>query len=219
MQTKSPYRIITVARFVVNTSFYLSLLFLIGYLGLTTLKVMNQQPAALTFGDAAPNQVYTPIAWKVPGVPSVTGTHTGSEFSLSQKESSGELMVPARSAVALWDTIGKLLSMGLYIWILALLRQILTFGHGKSPFQPQNARSIGRMGLLFITLSVWATLHELVLYQLTKPYLTGLDPALYSPFEWSISLSGPWLLGLILLALAQVYVRGHALEEEVELTV
>lgn len=76
------------------------------------------------------------------------------------------------------------------------------------------------LSLLFlIGLSAWTTLHELVLYQLTKSYLTALDPALYSPFEWSISLSGPWLWGLILLALAQVYLRGYALEEEVELTV
>lgn len=75
------------------------------------------------------------------------------------------------------------------------------------------------MGLLLIAYSLFGSIAEYLLNWQAKYYIEEISPKLTLPDSYSLSFDGPWLFGLVLLALAQVYRRGVTLQQENELTV
>jgi hypothetical protein len=104
-------------------------------------------------------------------------------------------------------------------WMFLMLRQIFRSVQIQSPFQAAIARRITTMGLLFLGQTAIEALLKLALWQQTRPYFNHIQLANQASLSVDIQLDGPWLLGLILLALAQVYRRGIELQLENELTV
>lgn len=219
MKTQSAGWVLPTTRFIINLSFYASILLLVGFFLVDLLKIMGLQPALLTSAGSTPNTVSMAVEWKVPGNLARPTAPTDSQMAIFPQKQSGDLVVPANTPVAVWKMLFELVGLGIYIWTLALLRKILQFGPGQSPFQAENARRISRMGFLFIGISILDVVQTCVSFVALKPYLAKFTPALSRPYEISISMSGPWLLGLILLVLSQVYLRGTVLEEEAEFTV
>ena len=75
------------------------------------------------------------------------------------------------------------------------------------------------MGCLFLGETAVEVLLKLALWQQTRPFFRQIRLAGQASLSVDIQLDSPWLLGLILLALAQVYRRGIELQLENELTV
>jgi hypothetical protein len=75
------------------------------------------------------------------------------------------------------------------------------------------------MGLLFLGQTLIELLLKLALWHESKPYFKQVQLDTSTHLSVDVNLEGPWLLGLILLALAQVYRRGIELQLDNELTV
>jgi len=218
MEKQSPTWIFPTARFVVNMVYYFTILAAVIFTLISILRLLNMQPPALTFGEQSPNYVSIPVDWAKKG-DATLWLPNDSSVSLNPDERKGELQVHIRSTIGLLHTFFQLMVLTGSVWFFGLLRQIFRHTHTDSPFHLENSRRISQMGLLIIAFSLLSGLYNFLMWMQAKPLIEAMSPEFYAGLTYSFSISGPWIYGLVLLTLAQVYSRGVALQQESELTV
>jgi hypothetical protein len=220
---KNPWVFPTV-RILVNIAYYFVSFICLLVLGFGIFKV-----AASRFVNESPDHSFTsvgvPVEWTTPERKVETKAPVLTRVSLVQKKEKGTLHVPIWSAAGGVYLLSQALGLGSAIALLYLLRKIFKSLNINSPFSPSNVRRISAMGFLLIAQDLLGLGVELVLRPLVKPYVTQLSATnllkdvTFNTFEIHPNLEGAWFLGLILLAIAQVYRRGIELQAENELTV
>jgi hypothetical protein len=218
MDTKSPYWVFPTVKRLVTIFYYLLLAALILFTVVSGLKILNVQTSSFTLDQGQPNYVSIPVAWTVPNDKTIV---TGGEpqLFLTPQKQTGQFQVPIRSMPGLLMSILGLVGLVSAAWMFFLLRQIFSSVQTDSPFHAATARRIATMGFLFLGQTVVELLLKLALWQQTRPYFREVKLNSQTALSVDVQLDGPWLLGLILLALAQVYRRGIEIQLENELTV
>ena len=125
---------------------------------------------------------------------------------------SGFILATAAGVAAWW---------GLWITALVMLRRIVgTLGDGK-PFQVPNIGRIRVAGWAVIGVALFEPLWEFVMLACIKLVVTlhGVSPFPPLPFIVESLPVGTFLAGLVVLAVAEVFRLGVALEDEQALTV
>lgn len=180
------------------------------------LKNISFQTKYVTFGGEPSGYVSVPVAWG----PADTKTITDSgQPPVYLKQQRGQLQVPAFSGPGILVMLFVLVGLITTAWTFGLLRRIFITVQTQSPFHADNARRITTMGLLFLGQTFVEVALKLALVLQTKPVFQQIRSDYQNHFSVDINLDGPWLLGLILLALAQIYQRGIEFQLENELTV
>lgn len=185
--------------------------------------------AASRFVNESPDHSFTsvglPVEWKTAERKVATKAPVLTRVSLVQEKEKGILHVPIWSAAG-WVYLGsQALGLVSAIALLYLLRKIFMTLNITSPFSPSNVRRISAMGIILIGQDLLAFGAESILRPLVKSYVTQLSSTRllqdlpFQAFEIHLTIEGAWFLGLILLALAQVYQRGIEMQAENELTV
>ncbi|MBD2705046.1 DUF2975 domain-containing protein [Spirosoma sp. BT702] len=218
METNSPYWVFPTVKRLVTLFYYLVLAVLVLFAAMSCLKLLNAQTGPFPLGQEQPNYISIPVAWAPASDKTITTTGQPQLFLTPQKQT-GQLQVPIRSVPGLLMSLLGLVGLVTAAWMFFLLRQIFRSVHIQSPFQAAIARRITTMGFLFLGQTTVELLLKLVLWHQTRPYFGQIRLASQAWLSVDIQLNGPWLLGLILLALAQVYRRGIELQLENELTV
>jgi hypothetical protein len=218
METNSPYWAFTTVERLVTLFYYLMVAVLILFAAKSCLKLLNAQTDPLPLGQEQPNYVSVPVAW-APASDKIIATTGQPTLLLTPQKQTGQLQVPSRSIPGLLMSLLGLVGLVTAAWMFFLLRQIFRSVQIQSPFQTAIARRITTMGLLFLGQTAVELLLKLALWQQIRPYFRHVRLATQASLSVDIQLDGPWLLGLILLALAQVYQRGIELQLENELTV
>ena len=198
--------------------YYFTILASVIFIVVNVLRLLNLQPSILTFGEQSPNYVSIPVDWVKKG-DATLWLPTDSSVSLNPDKRKGELQVHIRSTIGLLHTFFQLMALTGSVWFFGLLRQIFRHTHTDLPFHSRNARRISQMGLLIIAFSLLSGLYNFLMWMQSKPLIEAMSPEFYAGMTYSLSISGPWIYGLVLLTLAQVYSRGVALQQESELTV
>lgn len=218
METKSPYWVFPTVKRLVTLFYYLVLAVLVLFAAMSCLKLLNAQTGPFPLGQEQPNYVSLPVAW-APASDKTIVTAGAPQLVLTPQKQTGQLQVPIRSMPGLLISILGLVGLVSACWMFLLLRQIFSSVQTGSPFQAAIARRIAMMGFLFLGQTVIELLLKLALWQQARPYFKQIRLANQAELSVDIQLDGSWLLGLILLALAQVYRRGIEIQLENELTV
>ncbi|WP_161597177.1 DUF2975 domain-containing protein [Dyadobacter flavalbus] len=218
METKSPYWVFPAVKRLVTLFYYLVLAALVIFAAMSSLKLLNAQTGPFPLGEGQPNYVSVPVAWAPQSDKTIVTAGEPRLFLTPQKQT-GQLQVPIRSGPGLLMSILGLVGLAGALWMFFLLRRIFSSVQADSPFQPAIARRIAAMGFLFLGQTVVELLIKLALWQQTRPYFKQITIASQTSLSVDIQLDSPWLLGLIMLALAQVYRRGIEMQLENELTV
>ncbi|WP_171036426.1 DUF2975 domain-containing protein [Dyadobacter sediminis] len=186
---------------------------------MSSLKLLNAQTGPFPLGQGQqPNYVSVPVAWAPPSNKTIVTADEPLLFLTPQKQT-GQLQVPIRSIPGLLISILGLVGLVSALWMFLLLRRIFRSVQTDTPFQAAIARQIATMGFLFLGQTAVELLLKLALWHQTRPYFKQITLSNQASLSVDIQLDGPWLLGLILLALAQVYRRGIEIQLENELTV
>lgn len=220
---KTPWVFPTV-KILVNIAYYFVSFICLLVLGFGIFKV-----AASRFVNESPDHSLTslglPVEWKTAERRAATKAPVLTRVSLVQEKEKGILHVPIWSAAGGVYLGAQAVGLVSAIVLLYLLRKIFTTLNITSPFSPSNVRRISAMGFILIGQDLLAFGAESVLRPLVKPYVTQLSATrllqnlTFNTLEIHLNIEGAWFLGLILLALAQVYRRGIELQTENELTV
>lgn len=218
METKSIHWIFPTVKRLVTLFYYLVLAVLVLFAAKSCLKLFQEQTGLLPLGQEQPTYVSVPVAWAPSSDKTITTNGQPPLFLTPQKQT-GQLQVPIRSVPGLLMSLLGLIGLVTAAWMFFLLRQIFRSVQTDSPFQAAIARRIATMGFLFLGQTAIEGLLKLALWQQTRPYFRQIRLSSQAALSVDIQLDGLWLLGLILLALAQVYRRGIELQLENELTV
>jgi hypothetical protein len=142
------------------------------------------------------------------------GAAWGGSLHLRMDEAEGSLRVPIASAPG-WFRLAAYSGLAvLYVLFLRFffhLRELFLRVRGGAPFDRRNAASLRRLGLLMIATNILSSaygsgLSRMVLRALSEPSM---------PLSASFSVNGAVILvGLVLLALAEIFRRGAILEDE-----
>ena len=218
METKSPYWVFPTVKRLVSLFYYVVFSALILYSLVSLLKIGHVNVESLLSDPQSANYVSIPVAWEQPDAKTIHSSQEPRIF-LKTKKQTGQLQVPIRSTPGIILVILELVGLITATWTFFLLRQIFRSIQTKSPFEADIARRITTMGCLFLGQTLVEVMLKVALWSQTRPYLRQirLDSQAFPSVD--ITLDGPWLLGLILLALAQVYRRGIKLQLDNELTV
>ena len=142
------------------------------------------------------------------------GTAWGGSLSLSMEEPEGSLRVPIASA-PLWFRLAAYLGLAaiyvLFLRFLFQLRELFRRVRAGAPFDERNATSLRWLGILLILIETLASAYSFGLAQLV---LRAMSPPSI-PVTSSFSMNGTAIVvGLVLLALAEIFRRGAVLEDE-----
>lgn len=218
METNSSYWVFPTVKRLVTLFYYLVLAVLVLFAAKSCLNLFQEQTGPLPLGQQQPTFVSVPVAW-APASDNTITTNGQTPLVLTPQKQTGQLQVPIRSVPGLLMSLLGLVGLVTAAWMFFLLRQIFRSVQIQSPFQTAIARRITIMGCLFLGQTAVEALLKLALWQQTRPYFRQIRLASQASLSVDIQLDSPWLLGLILLALAQVYRRGIELQLENELTV
>lgn len=218
MEKQSPTWVFPTVKVLVTGLFYFLSLILIVFTLMGSLKLLNLQTKTFSLGEEPANYVSVPVAW-VPANAKTLPSSGEPRTYLKPEKQTGQLQVPARSTPGILILALGLVGITTGVWTFLLLRRIFRTVQTQSPFHPDNARRITLMGILFLSQTLIELLLKAVLWNQSVPYLHQIRSDYNNYLSLDIHLAGPWLLGLILLALAQVYRRGIELQTESELTV
>jgi|GEM_PF-5141333 len=141
------------------------------------------------------------------------------DYKLHRFSESGTLYVPARSAVGLLDTTFRVLGLFSVVVVLLLLKKIFKNLSGGAAFHPDTVRRLNWMGVLLIAQNVVGFAVAAAMNHLTRSSINSLLPANLHEFHLNLDFDSTWFLGLLILAIAQVYRRGIELQAENELTI
>lgn len=201
-----------------NLMYYLVLIGLVVFAVMNSLKLLDLQTKRFQPGEEPANYVSVPVAWGPASAKTVASTGKERVFLKPQKQT-GQLQVPIRSTPGLLIVALGLVGLATAVWTFSLLRQIFRNVQTESPFHIDTARRIQQMGLLFVGQTLLEIVLKMALWSQTRPYFGQIRQDYNNFLSIDLNLTGPWLLGLILLALAQVYRRGIELQTESELTI
>ncbi len=201
-----------------NLMYYLVLIGLVVFAVMNSLKLLDLQTKRFQPGEEPANYVSVPVAWGPASAKTVASTGKERVFLKPQKQT-GQLQVPIRSTPGLLIVALGLVGLATTVWTFSLLRQIFRNVQTESPFHIDTARRIQQMGLLFVGQTLLEIVLKMALWSQTRPYFGQIRQDYNNFLSIDLNLTGPWLLGLILLALAQVYRRGIELQTESELTI
>lgn len=218
METNAPYWIFPTLKRLVVLFYYLMVAVLVLFVAKSCLKLLNTQTTPGPYSQEQPSYVSVPVAWATASDKTMTTTGKSALFLTPQKQT-GQLQVPSRSIPGLLMSLLGLVGLVTATWMFFLLRRIFRSVQLQSPFRTLVARGITMMGFLFLGQTVVELLLKMALWYQIRPYFGQIRLASQTSLSLDIQLDGPWLLGLILLALAQVYQRGIELQRENELTV
>ena len=225
MEKQSPVWVFPTVKWLVTVFYYFVLVVLVVFTLMCSLKLLGAQTGNFTvknrnfsLGEEPPNYVSVPVAWGPASATMLPSSGEPRVFLKPQKET-GQLQVPIRSTPGILIIALGLVGLGTAVWTFFLLRQIFRTVQTQSPFHPDNARRINTMGLLFLGQTLTELALKMALWNQTRPFFQQIRLDYKNFLSVDINLDGPWLLGLILLALAQVYRRGIELQAENELTV
>ena len=142
------------------------------------------------------------------------GTAWGGSLGLEMDEGTVSLQVPIASAPA-WFRLATYLGLAvIYILVLRLffhLRELFRRVRSGAPFDERNATSLRWLGLLLILIKTLTSAYSFGLGQLV---LRAMSPSSV-PVTSSFSMDGMAIfVGLVLLALAEIFRRGAVLEDE-----
>ncbi len=218
MEQKAPSWVFPTVKVLVTLFYIVALIGLLVFTVSASIKLVNAQISLFSGGNEPPAYVSVPVAWG----PANTQTIPSSQqprIYLKPEKQTGQLQVPIRSTPGLLMTVLGLVGLVTAVWTFKLLQRIFQTAQTQSPFHTDNAQRITTMGLLFLSQTVIELLLKLGLWHQARPYFKQfqLDTSTYLSVD--VNLDGPWLLGLILLALAQVYRRGIELQLDNELTI
>jgi hypothetical protein len=225
MEKNAPSWVFPTVRNLVSLVYYFMIFALFVFVLMTSLKLVGAQLENVSFktntasiGGEQAGYVAIPVAWGPANTKTLTSSGKPPVFLKPQKQT-GQLEVPIRSMPGILMILLGLVSIGTALWTFGLLRRIFLTVQTQSPFHPDNARRITIMGFLFLGQTMVEGLLKLALWSQAKPYFQQIRLDYQNYLSVDITLDGPWLLGLILLALAQVYRRGIEFQLEHELTV
>jgi len=142
------------------------------------------------------------------------GTAWGGSLGLKMDEAKGSLRVPIASA-PVWFRLaayfGLSLIFALFLQFLFHLRELFRRVRAGTPFDERNATTLRWLGLLLILIETTASAYSFLLAQLV---LRAMSPPSV-PVTSSYSMDGTAIfVGLVLLALAEIFRRGAELEDE-----
>lgn len=218
METKSPYWVFPTVKRLVTLFYFLVLAVLVLFAAKCCLKIFNAQTGPFQSGQEQANYVSVPVAW-APSSDKTIMTDGKPQLFLTPQKQTGLFQVPIRSIPGLLMSMLGFVGLISAVWMFSLLRRIFGSVQTNSPFQAAIARHINVMGFLFLGQTILELLLKLLLWQQTRPFFRQIRLVNQAELSVDIQLDGPWLLGLILLALAQVYRRGIEIQLENELTV
>lgn len=142
------------------------------------------------------------------------GTAWGGSLGLEMEEAEGTLRVPILSAPVWFRLTTWLGAAVLYVLVLRFLfhlRQLFRRVRAGAPFDERNVVSLRWLGLLLILINTFGSAYRFGLAQLV---LRAMSPPTI-PLSSSFSMDGSVIVvGLVLLALAEIFRRGSVLEEE-----
>lgn len=223
---KTPWVFPTV-KILVSIAYYFVSFVCILVLGFGIFKVATSQ-FVNDSSDQSLTSAGVPVEWKTTERKVETKEPALTRVSLVQEKEKGILRIPIWSAAGGVYLGSQALGLVSAIALLYLLRKIFTTLNIASPFSPSNVRRISVMGLILIAQDLLEFITSFVIRPLIKPHVAqltamslarnfkGLD---FNTFDIQLNIEGAWFLGLILLALAQVYRRGIELQAENELTI
>ena len=141
-------------------------------------------------------------------------TAWGGSLGLKMDEAKGSLRVPIASA-PVWFRLAAYLGLAiifaLFLRFLFHLRELFRRVRAGAPFDERNATSLRWLGLLLILID---TLTSAYSFGLTQLVLRAMSPPTV-PVTSSFSMDGTAIfVGLVLLALAEIFRRGAVLEDE-----
>lgn len=227
MEKQSGAWIFPTVRILVNIAYYFILVVAVVAIGFGTFKVATSRFVNES-SDYSLTSVGVPVEWKTSEQKSETKAPVLTRVSLVQGKEKGILHLPIWSAAGSVYLVAQALDLVSVVLLLSVLRRIFRNLNAASPFNLANVRRISAMGVILIAQDLLGIGVALLLRPLAKPFVTQLsDPGLARPlqnldfntFDLQPNIEGDWFLGLILLALAQVYRRGIELQAENELTV
>ncbi|RRB04148.1 DUF2975 domain-containing protein [Larkinella rosea] len=225
MEKQSPVWVFPTVKWLVTVFYYFIVVVLVVFTLMATLKLLDASTGNfsiknrnLSMGEEPPAYVSVPVAWG-PANAKMLPSSGEPRIFLKPEKQTGQLQVPIRSTPGILMVLLGTVGLVTAVWTFSLLRKIFRTVQIHSPFHPDNARRITTMGLLFLGQTLIELLLKTVLWSATRPYFQQIRLDYKDYLSVDITLDGPWLLGLILLALAQVYRRGIELQVENELTV
>jgi hypothetical protein len=146
--------------------------------------------------------------------PRTIGTVWGGPLRLKMDEAKGSLRVPIGSAplgFRLATYLGLAVIYVLFMKFLFRLRELLRRVRAGAPFDERNATSLRWLGLMLILIDTLASVYSFALSQMV---LRAMSPATM-PVTSQFSMNGNVIfVGLVLLALAEIFRRGAVLEDE-----
>lgn len=218
MEKQSATWVFPTVNVLANLLYYLVLIGLIVFAVMNSLKLLDLQTRRFQPGEEPANYVSVPVAWGPASDKTLPSTGEARVFLKPQKQT-GQLQVPIRSTPGLLIVALGFVGLITTVWTFSLLRQIFRNVQTESPFHIDTARRIQQMGLLFVGQTLLEIVLKMALWSQTRPYFGQIRLDYNNFLSIDLNLTGPWLLGLILLALAQVYRRGIELQTESELTI
>lgn len=142
------------------------------------------------------------------------GTAWGGSLGLELDEVEGSLRVPI-AAAPLWFRLAAYLGLAiiyaLFLRFLFHLRELFRRVRAGAPFDERNVTSLRWLGILLILIDTLGSTYRFGLSQLV---LRAMSPPSV-PVTSSFSMDGEVIfVGLVLLALAEIFRRGAVLEDE-----
>lgn len=211
MRAYRPDRVVSVLTALASIAYY-------GLLGLAVVVLIGLPTAKLAAGDDPGWMIglTVPVVSLEPDVPVLT---RWGEARLEVEDLHGSVRLPVgalpwRLFAVLWVYVAGGAALGLLF--LHHLRRLFQRVRGGAPFHAANARRLRWLGLLAIALAVLNSVSEWVVAQAVRGGV--VSERVEVPLGLTVDGSAV-LFGLVLLALAEIFRRGAALEEEQSLTV
>lgn len=224
MKKDSAFWIFPTVKGLVSISYYFIVAALVFFTLISTLKLLGMQLENVTvqtdyisLGGEASGYVSIPVAWESPDTKMLKSSGQPAIY-LKTQQHRGQLQVPILSRAGIVVMLLCLVGLIAAGWTFLLLRRIFTRLRAQSPFRADNARRIETMGVLFLCQTLIEIVLKLALVLESRPFFQQIKLN-QDDLRVDIDLNGPWLLGLILLALAQIYRQGIKFQLENELTV
>jgi hypothetical protein len=214
----SPRRWLTFASLVVDGAL---LIFVVAFLASTVVALFDDSISTgaggisvskgLLQADIDPGRSYgsgiteDAKAYRADYGPTATQLQPVTPITVSAKHPRTVTMIAAR--------LGAFVSNLIALWLLYLLRSVLARAADGKPFDPRNVAALRWMALGLVLFAVWGWGFAMIVGPLIVADAGGHGPVFA---HWEVA---PFLVAVLLLALAEVWQYGIALQRDVEATV
>ena len=140
-------------------------------------------------------------------------------YYLEKSKESGLLHIKATDKTGIFIIIQSILACAIYILIAYFLKEILNSISPNKAFSIQNAYRIRNIGLLIISGGALDFLHGYFLSAYVYEIIHGFGKMKFQTTNLTFNYQNSFFVGLLILALYQVYKTGVEIQAENELTV